>query len=446
MRRADVRRQIATKLSPHALLGLCQSIERAIGRDKRGVPVKGPRCIDLDILFYDRLELSTTDLTLPHPGITEREFVLKPLIDILPDYRHPSNSRTVSQLHSILVNSEGYVKEEMRRVLSVQPTSPLWHWGSRTFIMGIINATPDSFSDGGDHLDVRSAVEVAQQMVRDGVDVLDIGGMSTAPNAADVDEKDEIARVVPVIAAIRRAGMRVPISIDTFRSAVAHAALQAGADLINDVSAGARDAAMFQVAREHHCPIVLMHMRGDSKTMNGLSQYAEGDVVGTVRRELEARLEMALREGVRRWNIILDPGIGFAKNMQGNLALLRGLASLQAGASASSSGAHSLSRSSTPPPPALDEHDDAVAPSQDSLMPNYSLRSFPILLGASRKKFLGTITGKTRAKDRMAGTAAACTAGILAGVDVIRVHDVQEMVDVAKTADAIARGSSVTDM
>jgi dihydroneopterin aldolase/2-amino-4-hydroxy-6-hydroxymethyldihydropteridine diphosphokinase/dihydropteroate synthase len=176
--------QITTKLSPHELLRLCQIIEKDLGRDKRGVPIKGPRCIDLDILFYDRLELNTPDLILPHIGITEREFVLKPLIDILPDYRHPSNSRTVSQLHSILVNSEGYTKEELSRVTSLQAgpassSASLWKWGSKTFIMGIINATPDSFSDGGDNAGVQDAVETSRKMVEEGVDVIDIGGMKS---------------------------------------------------------------------------------------------------------------------------------------------------------------------------------------------------------------------------------------------------------------------------
>jgi dihydroneopterin aldolase/2-amino-4-hydroxy-6-hydroxymethyldihydropteridine diphosphokinase/dihydropteroate synthase len=438
--------RIATTLSPHQLLKLCQSIEKAIGRDKRGVPIKGPRSIDLDIIFYDRLELNTPDLVIPHPGIIEREFVLKPLIDILPDYRHPSNSRTVSQLHSILVNSEGYIKEDMGRVMSLQSqstssaTSPLWKWGSRTFVMGIINATPDSFSDGGDNIDASNAVQTARQMVKEGADVIDIGGMSTAPNAVEITEEEEIARVVPVIQAIRKAGMTIPISIDTFRAKIAQAAIIAGANMINDVSAGVRDPSMFSTARDLQCPIILMHMRGDSKTMNGLTHYDGGDVVGVVRRELEARLEAALREGIRRWNIILDPGIGFAKDMKSNLKLLRGLALLQSPANGASAIHDSLSRSSSPPPLSVaGEEADENTPSLDSLAPNYSLRSFPVLLGASRKKFLGALTGKTNAKDRMASTAAACTAGIMAGVDLIRVHDVKEMVDVAKTADAISR-------
>lgn len=437
--------RIATKMTPPELLRLCQSIEKAIGRDKTGVPIKGPRSIDLDILFYDRLEFITPELCIPHPSITEREFVLKPLIDILPDYRHPGNSRTVAQLHSILINSEGYVKEDMSRVLSVgdysSPSSSaaIWKWGSRTFIMGIINATPNSFSDGGDNNDVETAIQTAKRMVEEGVDILDVGGMSTAPNAPEISQEEEIARVIPVIKAIRKAGLNTPISIDTFRASVAKEALSAGANMINDVTAGARDSTMFSIARQYHCPIILMHMRGDSKTMNNLTHYAEGDIVGIVRRELEARLELALREGIRRWNIILDPGIGFAKDMQGNLQLLRGLASLQSPASGTSNVHQSISRSSSPPPSTEGNEFEGDTPSLDYLTPNYGLRSFPVLLGASRKKFLGTITGKTIAKDRMASTAAACTAGILAGVDLLRVHDVKEMVDVAKTADAIAR-------
>lgn len=426
--------RIATKLDPHSLLQLCQSIEKEIGRDKNGVPIKGPRAIDLDILLYDRIELNTADLIVPHAGILEREFVLKPLMDILPDYRHPSTSRTISQLHSILINSEGYVQEDMRRVLPLQlgkKEKVAWSWGTKTYVMGIINATPDSFSDGGDNVNVQNAVSTSKAMIEEGVDILDIGGMSTAPNAREVDEKEEIERVVPVIKAIRSANQEIPISIDTFRASVAKAALEAGATMINDVTAGIRDPAIFEVARTSECPIILMHMRGDSSSMNSLTQYAGNDVVRVVSKELENRIESALRQGVPRWNIILDPGIGFAKNADGNLQLLRGLAKIRNG---SGNGGVGQSRSNSPPPLASEKE-----PSSASLEPNLSLKSFPLLVGPSRKRFLGTITGRSEAKDRMAGTAAACTASILAGADIIRVHDVKEMVDVAKTADAIAR-------
>ncbi|MCO5566123.1 hypothetical protein L7F22_019799 [Adiantum nelumboides] len=428
--------RIATKLDPHSLLKLCQSIEKEIGRDKSGVPIKGPRAIDLDILLYDRIELNTTDLIVPHAGITEREFVLKPLMDILPDYRHPSTSRTISQLHSILINSEGYVQEDMKRVLPLQlgkKEKIAWSWGKKTYVMGIINATPDSFSDGGDNVNVLNAVATSKAMIEEGVDILDIGGMSTAPNAREIDEQEEIQRVVPVIKGIRSLYGEIPISIDTFRASVAEAALEAGATMINDVTAGVRDPAIFEVARTFECPIILMHMRGDSSTMNSLVQYAKNDVVQAVSKELESRIESALRQRVPRWNIILDPGIGFAKNADGNLQLLRGLARIRNGGG---NGSVSQSRTDSPPPLNAIEKE----PSPASLEPNLSLKAFPLLVGPSRKRFLGTITGRSVAKDRMAGTAAACTAAILAGADIIRVHDVKEMIDVAKTADAIARG------
>ncbi|PWN90850.1 Dihydropteroate synthase [Acaromyces ingoldii] len=444
--------RIATRLTPHQLLALTQSIETQLGRDKRGVPLKGPRMVDLDILFYDRLELSTSDLTLPHPGIPERDFVLRPLCDILPDYRHPQNSRTVSQLLSILTHSEGYVASDTRRVMNVPASRAMtWSWGERTLIMGVINATPDSFSDGGDNLSAQAAVQTALSMVEEGADMLDVGGMSTSPAAPEVSAKEEEDRVVPVIAAIRAAGITVPVSIDTFRASVAEAAISAGANIINDVSAGLRDAKIFDVARNRAVPIVLMHMRGDSQTMTSAANtsYHESDVVGGVKRELEARMEAALRAGVRRWNVILDPGIGFAKDKDGNVELLRGLHGFTSGH------IQSGSRASSPPPPApvsLPSEDAVVgregregegeqqsSPSALDLAPHASLAHLPMLLGVSRKRFVGTLTGRKEPKDRIYGTAAACTAGILAGVDILRVHDVGQMCDVAKVADAIAR-------
>lgn len=436
--------RIATRLNPHELLELCQSIEKEVGRDKRGVPIKGPRSIDLDILLYDRLELNTKDLIIPHAGIVEREFVLKPLMDILPDYRHPSSSRTISQLHSILINSEGYIQEDMRRVMALRGREgkEAWKWGTKTYVMGIINVTPDSFSDGGDHVGLQDAVRTAQEMVKEGVDILDIGGMSTAPDAEEISESEEIDRVIPVIKAIRNADLHVAISVDTFRSRVARAALDAGANIINDVSAGLRDSGMFEVAQKYACPIILMHMRGDSKSMNALSQYTGNDVVRAVRNELETRIEAALRQGVRRWNIVLDPGIGFAKNADGNIQLLRGLAKLRNGSGLVNTGMSNQSRNNSPPQTPKQSQSTLVEtdePSSKSLKPNSSLRCLPLLVGPSRKRFIGTITGRSQAKDRMAGTAAACTAAILAGADIIRVHDVKEMIDVAKTADAIAR-------
>ncbi|SNX84735.1 related to multifunctional folic acid synthesis protein [Melanopsichium pennsylvanicum] len=455
--------RIATKLSPHDLLALTQSIELKLGRDKAGVPDKGPRCVDLDILLYDNLEINDAPrLMVPHPGIKEREFVLEPLKDILPDFEHPTYSRTMSQLLIMLQKSPDYEPSGIKKVLAIpSPTTrssnikdtKTWTWGSKTFIMGIINATPDSFSDGGDNLMAANALRSATAMAAQGADVIDVGGMSTAPNAVEVSADQEEFRVVSVIRAIREAGITIPISVDTFRASVAEAALAAGADMINDVSGGERDPAILEVAKQAKCPYILMHMRGDSKTMNGLITYEGGDVVAGVRAELEQRLDRALRAGVRRWNIVLDPGIGFAKDSQGNLSLLRDLARLtQPESVAKSSKGRGLAYSGAVTP-ALDRSivasfastglshvkSDGEAIRDSITRPCCSLVSFPTLIGVSRKKFLGHITGKQDPKQRVYATAAACTAAIAAGADILRVHDVEQIRDVAITSDAIYR-------
>ncbi|CBQ72372.1 related to multifunctional folic acid synthesis protein [Sporisorium reilianum SRZ2] len=456
--------RIATKLSPHDLLSLTQSIEVQLGRDKTGVPDKGPRSVDLDILLYDNLEINDAPrLVVPHPGIKEREFVLEPLKDILPDFEHPTYSRTMSQLLIMLQKSPDYEPSGIRKVLpvpspSTQSSGPshdtkTWTWGSKTFIMGIINATPDSFSDGGDNLVAANAVTSAKAMAQQGADVIDVGGMSTAPNAAEVDADEETRRVVSVIKAIREAGITTPISIDTFRASVAEAALSAGADMINDVSGGEREPAILEVAKKWKCPYILMHMRGDSKTMNGLVTYEGGDVVAGVRAELEVRLDRALRAGVRRWNIVLDPGIGFAKDSAGNLSLLRDLSRLTLAESvAKSTKGRGVAYSGAATPAldrsALDSISSGLSAAakgasdsiQDSITrPCCSLVSFPTLVGVSRKKFLGSTTGKQDPKERVYATAAACTAAIAAGADILRVHDVEQIRDVAVTSDAIYR-------
>ncbi|PWN54351.1 Dihydropteroate synthase [Violaceomyces palustris] len=485
--------RIATTLSPSELLDLTQSIEIKLGRDKTGVPEKGPRLVDLDILLYDQIELDESPrLVIPHPGIKEREFVLEPLSDILPEYEHPTHSRTIAQLLTMLQKSPDYVPSGIRRVLALPSpvlgtasssstrlqTSSLWAWGSKTFIMGIINATPDSFSDGGDNASVENALSTATAMVRDGADLLDIGGMSTAPNADEVSPQEEIDRVVPVISKIRSAGIMVPISIDTFRAEVAKAALEAGANMINDVTGGERDPEIFKVAKTWNVPYVLMHMRGDSKTMGSLTEYESGDVVSGVRKELEERVGKALRSGLRRWNMILDPGLGFAKDPKGNVDLIRDLSRLNAttntrsnrvatirspgqGQQQQTSGLVSMRSSlssirdrfkadrsseskgiepdqggSSP-----DEIEVHVSDLELASRPVSTLDSFPVLLGPSRKRFLATITGRKEPKERVYATAAASAAAIAGGVDILRVHDVREMVDVARMSDAIYRTS-----
>ena len=245
-------------------------------------------------------------------------------------------------------------------------------------IMGILNVTPDSFSDGGLFLGRDAAVAQAQTMVAEGADILDIGGESTRPGAAEVPVDQEIARVVPVIAALREAGVATPISVDTRKAAVARAALSAGADLVNDVSAMEFDPAMADVVAEAGCPICLMHAQGRPENMQDDPLY--GDVVGEVRDYLAQRIDVAVASGVTRDRIILDPGIGFGKRLEHNMALLRRLCDLRA-------------------------------------------LGCPILLGASRKRFIGTLTDAPEPADRMPGSLAVALWGVTQGVQILRVHD-----------------------
>lgn len=264
--------------------------------------------------------------------------------------------------------------------------------------MSILNATPDSFSDGGDNLPLSTSLSSALSHLASGADILDIGGMSTRPGAADVDEVTEIARVVPLLRALREQGVNVPISIDTFRPAVARAAVEAGATIINDVLGGTYEG-MLEVMAELDVPVVLMHSRGMPDTMSRLTGYG-GDVVSGVRGELEERVQKALEAGVKRWNIVVDPGVGFAKTGEDNMVLLRRMG---------------------------------------EVIGEGELGKYPSLVGLSRKKFIGTVTGKEAPKERVWGTAAGVTASIAGGAGIVRVHDVAEMVDVVRVADGIYR-------
>ncbi len=270
-------------------------------------------------------------------------------------------------------------------------------WGERTLVMGVLNLTPDSFSDGGRYLDLEPALAQAVRMSREGAHVLDLGGQSTRPGASEVGAAEEAARVLPVLRALlegRLPAKRPLLSIDTFRAAVAEAALQAGADWINDVSGGRRDPALLQVVAAAGCPLVLMHSRGDSRSMDGLAVYT--DVVAEVRQELLRATDAALAAGVRADQLIWDPGLGFAKTTEHNLSLLRGLAALRQ-------------------------------------------EGFPLLLGPSRKRFIGAVLEEPRPRARLWGTAAVCAQAISAGADVLRVHDVGPIVQTARMVDAIVR-------
>ena len=258
-------------------------------------------------------------------------------------------------------------------------------------VMGIINVTPDSFSDGGVHFDRAKAVDAALRMEADGAAIVDIGGESTRPGAEPVSREAEIERVVPIIEEIRRRS-DVPISIDTMKSNVAEMALQAGADMINDVTALRADTAMRALAARSGVPVILMHMRGEPRTMQKHIQY--DDVVSDVARELTIFRDQAIAAGIDGAQISIDPGIGFGKTFEHNLQLL------------------------------------ARAQELTSIA--------PLVIGASRKAFLGHLTGRAAGPDRMVGSLAAVAAAHRAGAAMVRVHDVRETVDFLKVLRAIA--------
>ncbi len=259
---------------------------------------------------------------------------------------------------------------------------------SRTHLMGVLNVTPDSFSDGGKYFDVGSAVARGRQMAEEGADIVDIGGESTRPGSEPVSEEEEIRRVVPVIERMSRE-LNIPLSIDTYKSRVAKAGLLAGASIVNDISGLTFDPSMIDVVCEHHATLVIMHIQGTPKTMQAHPHYS--DVVREVYEFLQGQADIAKERGVEQ--IILDPGLGFGKELEHNLDLMRGLEV-------------------------------------------FTKLGYPILVGPSRKSFIGKILDLP-ADQRVEGTAAAVTACILRGANIVRVHDVGEMKRVALMADVL---------
>ena len=260
-------------------------------------------------------------------------------------------------------------------------------------IMGILNVTPDSFSDGGKFTGIDSALAQAQRMISEGVDIIDIGGESTRPGAESVSTDEQIARVIPVIKAIRKdLSATLPISIDTTLSVVAKAALDAGATIINDISAGVQDAEILFLAAEQGVPIILMHIKGQPDTMQDAPFYQ--DVVSEVLNSLQERIDAALAAGVKKQQIAIDPGIGFGKRRQDNLDLLANL-------------------------------DRFVA------------TGYPVLLGTSRKRFMGSLCAVTEPTELVSATAATTALGVQQGVQMFRVHDVKENRQAADVAWAI---------
>ncbi len=269
----------------------------------------------------------------------------------------------------------------------------IFHWGTRTYLMGILNVTPDSFSDGGEFNNRETALAQARYMIANGVDIIDIGGESTRPNAESVTLEEELKRVIPVIEQLRQESS-IPISIDTTKAIVAQKAIAAGADIVNDISGATFDDQMLVTVAQLEVPLILMHLRGTPKTMQSLTDYQ--DVVAEVIKFLNVQVTKATASGIAKEKIIIDPGIGFAKTAEQSLELLQGLGELKA-------------------------------------------LELPILVGVSRKSFIAPILHQNEPKERVWGTAAACYGAIARGADILRVHDVAQMYDVCRVADAIER-------
>lgn len=274
-----------------------------------------------------------------------------------------------------------------------------FEWGQRTYLMGILNVTPDSFSDGGEFNTTSAALVQAQALVAAGADIIDVGGQSTRPGAKQITLAEELDRVLSVLQVLRPK-IVVPISVDTTRAAVAKASVEAGADIINDISGGTFDSEMLPTVAKLGVPIILMHIRGTPQTMQQQTNYE--DLLGEIYSFLAGQIGVATAAGIDLDKIIIDPGIGFAKNYEQNLEIFRGLRSLTA-------------------------------------------LNCPILVGASRKSFIGRILNQPDPKARVWGTAAACCAAIFNGADILRVHDVQEMRDVSLVADALLRQDAQRD-
>ncbi len=269
-----------------------------------------------------------------------------------------------------------------------------FNWGERTYIMGILNVTPDSFSDGGEYNDPTKAIDRVREILPY-IDILDIGGESTRPGATPVPEGEELARVIPTIEVIRSEYPHLPLSLDTMKARVALEGIRAGADMINDVSSGRYDPELFNVVAAHHVPLVLMHMAGTPQTMQVNPTYE--DVVMEITDFLLERIRIAKSCGISQ--LIVDPGIGFGKTLEHNLTILRHL---------------NLFRE----------------------------LGYPLLLGVSRKSFIGALNHQPHPQDRLFGTIAACTIGVMKGADIVRVHDPKEVKEATNVADAIFRAAN----
>lgn len=440
--------KLKTNLTPHDLLKFLKIIEySSLHRVKEFN--NGPRTIDLDIILYDSIIVNSDDLNVPHISMVERSFVLFPLCELLPsDFIHPVTAEPIHEHLRQLMSQESLKDvQESSDLISLIPLRTrfpmlnekdstvkfryleydLINSKTPTQLMSILNITPDSFSDGSkSNLDLMKAMEKVDEMVANNVDIIDIGGCSTRPGSKQPPLREELNRVIPVVKEIKKKyGDSVIISIDTYRSKVAEEAIKYGADIINDISAGTFDDQMYDIIAKYNVPYVVNHTRGDISTMYKLTNYTQTDdgeniriyntrnsnedvLVTEVSKEISKLISKMYSKGIKRWQIILDPGLGFAKNLSENLSIIRNL-------------------------PKLKHYQQYNLKSTEFI----SFKYIPILLGPSRKKFIGTITGKETAAERINGTSASITAGIGFGSDIVRVHDFKEMKDVCLMGDAI---------
>nr|AQX44198.1 hypothetical protein [Apostasia odorata] len=401
-----------TKLKPDELLKALKLIEKQMGRTD-GIRY-GPRPIDLDILFYGNHKIESEGLNIPHVSICERPFVLAPLIDLLGTSINDVEASWHSfsrcnggffELWKTLGGDSSIGKEGLRRVFPIR--SQLLDWSKRTHVMGVLNLTPDSFSDGGKFQELDAAVAHVKQLLSDGADIIDIGAQSTRPSAHRLSPAEELQRLIPILDAV----MQIPevegklLSVDTFYAEVAYEAVKRGAHIVNDISGGKLDPDILTVVAELGVPYVVMHLRGEPRTMQSEKNLHYEDVCGVVASELYARVSEAEISGIPLWRIILDPGIGFAKRTEHNLEILMGLESMR----------------------------------REIAKRSLATSHAPLVVGPSRKRFLGEICGRDDAVERDPATVAAVTAGILAGANIIRVHNVRDNLDAAKVCDALLR-------
>jgi len=310
--------ELLTDLHPEELLHNVQAIEKLIGRMEGGIR-NGPREMDVDLLVGSdetgrSITIETSSLTLPHPRIAERAFVLAPVADIDHRVEIGSNGETVQDLLKKFPPNE-----IPTRIMQLGKMTHRYE-EDPCLIMGVLNITPDSFSDGGKWETVDAALQQAEQLVNDGADLLDVGGQSTRPGSTSIGSEAELKRVYPIVRALSE-NFDSPISIDTYHSSVAEAAVLAGASWVNDISGGTRDEDIVKTCVDLGVALCVMHMRGTSETMQSMTDYPYG--LAQLREELIERVEAVEQAGLPKWDVVVDPGIGFAKTPEFNLGMVQ---------------------------------------------------------------------------------------------------------------------------